>query len=257
MENYWRGFIASAEYSWSPKGRTLEEYDKAWLQKEFGLEMPDYLSFFASLRSGSSLWYEAYNIRGGRLDEENSLRSLQRVEHWLPALEGQEKICFDYTSKLIDLPDINNPGDWSKKHKAKLDRAMTELANHEKTVEKLRSIHDSALRNRYYWELSAALYNLQYTAPKILLALQECDSEDKNQRQAGLDKVKLAIIDFNKAWAELQSVYSETRFVAYPACYIPDRYFHVASQSEDLSWMIQPEILYFGMIEKWLQSQPQ
>ena len=33
MENYWRGFIASAEYSWSPDSRTLEEYDKAWLQE--------------------------------------------------------------------------------------------------------------------------------------------------------------------------------------------------------------------------------
>jgi hexosaminidase len=257
MENYWRGFIASAEYSWSPKGRTLEEYDKAWLQKEFGLEMPDYLSFFASLRNGSSLWYEAYNTKGGRLDEENTLQSLQRVEHWLPALEGQEKICFDYTSKLIELPDINKPGEWSKKYKARLDRAMTELANHEKTVDKLKSIHDSSLRNRYYWELSAALYNLQYTAPTILLALKECDSQDKNQRKAGVDKVKLAIIDFNNAWTELESVYSATRFVAYPASYIPDRYFHVASQSEDLSWMIQPEKLYFGMIEKWLQSQPQ
>jgi len=36
MENYWRGFIAAAEYSWSPSGRTLEEYDSAWLQREFG-----------------------------------------------------------------------------------------------------------------------------------------------------------------------------------------------------------------------------
>ncbi len=40
MENYWRGFIAAAEYSWSPNGRTLEEYDNAWLQKEFGISVP-------------------------------------------------------------------------------------------------------------------------------------------------------------------------------------------------------------------------
>ncbi len=37
MENYWRGFIAAAEYSWSPEGRSPVEYDKAWLQREFGL----------------------------------------------------------------------------------------------------------------------------------------------------------------------------------------------------------------------------
>ena len=105
MENYWRGFIASAEYSWSPDGRTLEEYDNAWLQREFGISMADYLTFFNQLRKGSELWYKAYYKEGGRLDDESALQSLQRVEHWLPALEGQEKVYFDYTSKLIELPD--------------------------------------------------------------------------------------------------------------------------------------------------------
>ena len=72
--------------------RTLEEYDNAWLQREFGLAMPDYLTFFDQLRKGSVLWYEAYYKKGGRLDDESALQSLQRLEHWLPALEGQEKI---------------------------------------------------------------------------------------------------------------------------------------------------------------------
>ena len=37
METFWRGFIASAEYSWNPDGRSLEEFDIAWLQREFGI----------------------------------------------------------------------------------------------------------------------------------------------------------------------------------------------------------------------------
>ena len=79
--------------------------------------MPDYLTFFNMLRNGSSLWYEAYYKKGGRLDDESALQSLMRVEHWLPVLEGQEKVCFDYTSKLIELPDPANPGTWSNKYK--------------------------------------------------------------------------------------------------------------------------------------------
>ena len=59
--------------------------------------------------------------------------------------------------------------------------------------------------------------------------------------------------EFNRAWMAVESVYSQTRFVSYPAGYIPDRYFHLASQREDLTWMIQPEELFFGMIKKWIE----
>lgn len=254
MENYWRGFIASAEYSWSPEGRSLGEFDNAWLQREFGISMPDYLTFFDILRKGSVLWYEAYYKNGGRLDDESALQSLQRLEHWLPVLEGQEKIYFDYTSKLIELPDLKNPGTWSQKYNSRIERAQSEMNKHKEITEKLENICNISRRNRYYWSLSSALYNLQFTAPEILLALKDCDSADKNLQKAGLENVKKAVQSFKNSWQELESVYSQTRFVSYPANYIPDRYFHLASQSEDLTWMIQPEKLFIGMIEKWMQA---
>ena len=66
--------------------------------------------------------------------------------------------------------------------------------------------------------------------------------------------MKHALAGFDIAWNDLQDVYSETRFVSYPQGYIPDRYFHLASQSEDLTWMIQPEILLKGMIDSWIKQ---
>jgi hypothetical protein len=51
----------------------------------------------------------------------------------------------------------------------------------------------------------------------------------------------------------VERVYGQTRFISYPVNYIPDRYFHLASQREDLTWMIQPEELFIGMIEKWMK----
>ena len=256
MENYWRGFIASAEYSWSPNGRTLYEYDNAWLQREFGIAMPDYLTFFDLLRKGSLLWYEAYYKNGSRLDDESALQSLRRLEHWLQALEGQEKIYFDYTSKLIELPDPNNPGSWSQKYKDRLNRSIIEMNNYKALSERLTELYNLSKRNRYYWTLSSALYNLQSTAPSILLALKESDNVDKLQHNTGIENVKKAINEFHQIWNDVQSVYGETRSVTYPANYLPDRYFHLASQREDLTWMIQAEELYIEMIEKWLQKQP-
>ena len=255
MENYWRGFIAAAEYSWSPNGRSLQEYDAAWLQREFGISMPDYLSFHAQLRKGSVLWYEALFKKGNLLDDDNALLSLKRVEHWLPPLAGQENISFDYTSKLIGLPDLKSPGSWSRKYKDRLDRSAAGIDHYPALSKRLKDLYDHSRRNKYYWSLSLALYNFQISTPRLLLALKQSDSPDKGQQKAGIEEVKKALREFQKNWSALQSAYSQTRFISYPDNYIPDRYFHLASQREDLTWMIQAQELYHGMINKWLQDQ--
>ena len=255
MENYWRGFIAAAEYSWSPKGRTLDEYDAAWLQKEFGISMPAYKKFTDQLRQGSELWYEGFYKKGNFFDDENVLQSLKQVEHWLKPMEGRENTPFDYTTKLIELPDLKSPGWWSRKYKEKLDKSLVADNNYPLLAAKLNDLIHSSRRNRYYWKLSLALYNFQMATPDLLLALQKTDSPDKTQQKAGIEKVRQALAHFHDAWNNLQMVYSETRFIADPPNYIPDRYFHLASQREDLSWMIQSQELYEGMIKKWLQNQ--
>jgi hexosaminidase len=252
MENYWRGFIAAAEYSWSPNGRTPEEYNSAWLKKEFGISIPDYTDFNSQLRRGSVFWYEALFRKGRLMDEDNALMGLPQIEHWLPPVEGREKIPFDYTSKLIELPDKNSPGAWTTKYKSLLDRAKLEKDSYDNLSERLKAISDKSIRNRYYWELSIAIYNLQSTAPDLLLALEKSDTGDKTEHTAGIAELKNAMALFEKRWAELKDVYAKTRFISYPPDYIPDRYFHLASQREDLSWMIQPQEMYFGMIGKWL-----
>ena len=254
MENFWHGFIAAAEYSWSPDGRSLGEFDSAWLQREFGLLVPDYQEFNKQLRRGSVLMYEALFRHGSLMDEEDALQSLPQVEHWLPPVADREKIQFDYTSKLIELPDLNSPGTWSTKYKKLLDRALIEKNSYKDLSGRLTEFGNISKRNRFYWKLSLALYNLQSTIPDLLLALKESDVADNVQKVSGFEDVRKAMKEFKQAWKELETVYSETRFVSYPANYIPDRYFHLASQREDLSWMIQTEELYFGMIDKWIVS---
>jgi hypothetical protein len=254
MENYWHGFIAAAEYSWSPYGRTLSEYDDAWLQKEFGISVPDYQTFYRQLRRGSVFWYEALFKHGSQMDEDNNaLQSLPQVEHWLPPIEGREKVKFDYTSKLIELPDLDSPGRWSTKYYKLLDRALTEKNSYRELSGRLTGLGNISRRNRYFWRVSLALYNLQSTVPELLLALKESDTSDKVQQSSGREKVKNAVMNFKKTWNDLERVYGETRFISYPPDYVPDRYFHLASQKEDLTWMIQPEELFLDMIEKWMK----
>jgi len=255
MEQFRYGLIASAEYCWSPDGRTLDEFDHAWLQREFGVDIPDYLALNARLRRGSALWEEAYYRKGGRLDDDGALQSLPQVEHWLPPSPYHEKLQFDYTSKLIELPDPAAPGSWSSKYRDRLDRAQIEVNEYQDLSGRLAELCNISKRNRYFWELSLALYNLQTTAPEVLLTLRDCDSADAEVRKAGMDKLQDAITGFWNRWNNVRTVYEKTRFIAYPQGYVPDRYFHVASQREDLSFMIQAEELFFKMIDDWRQNQ--
>jgi hexosaminidase len=253
MENYWHGFIAAAEYSWSPEGRSLADYDNAWLQREFGISVPDWLSLNNQLHRGTVLWYEALFRHGSQLDEDNSLQSTRQVEHWLPPHQGRENLQFDYTTKLIELPDLKSPGTWTKKYNVLLDRALLERKSYKELSGKLKDLYNKSRRNRYYWELQEKLYNLQSTIPDLLLALKDCDTPDEVKQNLGFNEVKKSMAGFQKAWEEVKDVYSETRFISYPSDYLPDRYFHLASQREDLTWMIQPEELFFGMIANWMK----
>jgi len=254
MENYWQGFIAAAEYSWFPTGRTPEEYDAAWLQKEFGIAMPGYVKLNSQLRAGSLLWYEAFFKNGSRIDGENALQGLSQVEHWLPPLDGHEKKQVDCAALLIDLPNLNSPGIWSLQYKDRLKKSQLEVAHYPALLKQITSLYNSSTKNRYHWQLALAMYELQMTAPRLLLALKEIDISYKVDRAKAIFKAQNAIINFKQAWHSLQQVYAQTRFIANPSNYVPDRYFHFASQREDLSWMVQPEEKYHAMIEKWMQD---
>lgn len=254
MENRWRGFIASAEYSWSTKNCSLTAFDSAWLQKEFGVTIPDYYTFNQKLRKGSELWYEAFFKNKNYLEEENILQSVAQVEHWLKPVEGRENVKFDYTTKLIELPDFKNPGTWSIKYKDKLDRSLIEVNEEKYLLKRLIAIKDSSLRNKYFWQLSIALYNFQCTTAQLLVALKETDVSDQSLKQKGFDDIKKAMRNFWQRWEELKLIYSQTRYISYPSSFVKDRYFHIASQREDLSWMIQPQELYFEMIKKWMRN---
>lgn len=254
METYWRGFIASAEYSWSPGRKSLDEYDEAYLQKEYGVQMPNYHALYSQLREAAVFWEKAYNRKGGRMDMGNALLNLPGLAHWMPPKEQKELEKTDFTERLIDLPDLKNPGEWTVKYKKRLEEAASLMKEYRHTSVLLDSLHQCSAWNRYHWELFSAIDDFQITAPRMLLALQECDTGDKARRQAGKEKVYQALTAFDRAWNNLQAVYGKTRFLAYPPEYVPDRYYHSASQREDLTWMIQVEELFQAMLNRWMEK---
>jgi hexosaminidase len=254
METYWRGWIASAEYSWTPAGRTLEEYDEAYLQREYGISTHNYAEIYAALREAAQFWEIAFNRKGSRTDMENALINMPQLAHWLPPQDENIPVKMDFTDRLIELPDLNNPGSWSKSYAERLSKATSIAGKYPEISQTLNTFLKSSKRNRYHWEVLIAINDFQITAPHLLLALKQCDTPDKTKQKSGIEKVRNTLNEFTKAWENLQNVYAKTRFIYYPENYVSDRYFHYASQREDLTWMIQPEELFHSMIGEWIEK---
>ena len=165
-------------------------------------------------------------------------------------LHGISRDVFDRSGKGL----LEHPGSWSKQYGQRLEEAVRVLDDHLHTSAMLDSLQHCSTKNRFHWELFSVLNDFQVMAPRLLLALKDCDTGNSSRRSAASANLRKTLADFEKAWEDLSNVYGKTRFVSYPAGYVPDRYFHFASQREDLTWMIQVEELLFGMINRWLED---
>lgn len=255
LETMWRGYIAAAQYSWNPGSLPLDAFDQLYLRKEYGTSIPEYAALYVNLRSAADFWEEAFNPTSDRLDRYNALLPLPGIGHRLTP-EESEKIRsskVDYRQKLIELPDPDHPGTWSEKYADRLGKAHQLLREYPGNAEKLQKLYLSSTGNRYHWEVFMALNKFQITAPKLLIALEMCDKGTAKATRKGMEQVQLALEEFDRSWEQLKEVYAETRFIAYPPDYVPDRYHHFASQREDLSYLIQVEEIFHGMVRDWKQ----
>lgn len=226
METYWRGLIASGEFSWNPDGRSLEEYEKAYLQREFGPECTNATGLYAELFKAVSFWNRAFLTEGRRSRE----------------------------YKLLDLPDPEAPGQWSLKHIERINSAREEIKRYVKVKMQLEELIRKARRNRYHLELLSAINDFQFTNARLLTALENCDSYDEGKRAQGIKEVRHILEEFDRTWEALKKVYEKTRFLSYPEDYVKDHYFHLASQSENSSWMIEVEKQYHKLVREWLEA---
>ncbi|GJM29864.1 MAG: hypothetical protein DHS20C17_24990 [Cyclobacteriaceae bacterium] len=252
METYWRGYIASAEYGWNPEGRTEEEFYGAYLQREFGTTMPDYEQFKQELWDAESFWLTSLNREGSRVDLDNALLILPGLAHWFTPDTKMDQDENAFKSLLIELPDSENPGKWSSKYEQRINEAKKIADEYQLTSKALTTLNQQSRRNRYHWEVIEALNDFHITAPRLLLALEQCDRKKKKRPQDAVENVREALNEFQQSWKNLETVYAKTRFLNYSADFVPDRFFHFASQREDLTWMIQVEELLHPMVEEWL-----
>jgi len=233
MEFYWRGWTAHAEYSWSPEGRSIEDFNPAYGQRRFGpagrdLALLVHNGLEAALNAGDTILRETPGRRG-------PFRPVEAVE------------------AALVMPDQGAPGEWSTRHADRLETARIELARYRETATRFNDLQTGATRGRYALQLMNALHEVQACTWRLLLALEACDRQGRGAGGAGL---RAEIDRFRESEAKFLTIFSQTRFLNNPPGYQLDQnhHPHLANVRNDPSWIFAIESGFCRRALAWLSG---
>jgi len=239
FELYMRGILAFAEYAWIGDKRNKEEIKSAFRQREYGYTMADTnKAFITELESPVAFWKNAL------------LKKNQR--NYLPKMEDPLK------EAVIEFPNKENIGAWSKAQEERLKTAAQTLSLTDSIAKKIEDARALALRNDYNLQVYAQVNKLVGFSPKILLALQDYDmAQSREDIIATASKLKQLESEFDSLRKELEVVYGKTRKLNKPDSYIldQDHHVHLANQSLNFDWQFYAEMLFFKKLNQELEKE--
>jgi hypothetical protein len=162
FELYQRGIVFFAEYTWTGEQRTKEELKSAYRHREFSYAVadPEY-AFADDLEMPVVFWLDG-------LLKKDMRRSMSKLKD--PMDEA-----------VIDLPDLDNKGEWSIKYADRLEKAAVAMDNYESIAAKINEMKSFASRNIYSLEVYEQVNELAMFVPKALLALKALDVAQNRQ----------------------------------------------------------------------------
>lgn len=234
LETVWRGFIAQGEFGWNPSARDIETFKRVHAQREYGFRPEDNRMEFLDELEKAIFFFDGALVTSGR-----------RNPAWGTT-----------TFTLMELPDKTKPGAWSELYKDKIAQARIEADRYKKISEGIRTAEAEALRNRYTLQVYEQTNNLQNYPVRLILALNAYDTAKGDAaRKAALEKVAEVCRYFDVMRSNLESVYSETRFMEQPEGFIPDmnHHNHLASKTNNSNWWYYYEIPMVKKVHAWMK----
>ena len=241
FELYKRGISAFAEYSWGGLKRTKEEFKAVYRHRKFGSEFKgEQYAFIDALDEPVALWtnlfVEAGNHRNALIHKENPIEE-----------------------QLIDLPDFNKKGDWTKKYSARLEQLEAQKNQLEQAKKTLFKIQNQDAKSEY----NLAVYNeviqlVEYNF-ELMSQLKAFDTATTPEAEKkALDAIMTTGQTFSSVRAQMETVYSQTRVLNKPEGYLldQDHHNHPANQTVNFDWQFISEILMLQKIETHFQSIP-
>ena len=241
FELYKRGISAFAEYSWGGLKRTKEEFKAVYRHRKFGPEFKgEQYAFIDALDEPVALWtnlfVEAGNHRNALIHKENPIEE-----------------------QLIDLPDFNKKGDWTKKYSARLEQLEAQKDQLEQAKKTLFKIQNQDAKSEY----NLAVYNeviqlVEYNF-ELMSQLKAFDTATTPEAEKkALDAIMITGQTFSSVRAQMETVYSQSRVLNKPEGYLldQDHHNHPANQTVNFDWQFIGEILMLQKIETHFQSIP-
>lgn len=240
FELYKRGIHAFAEFTWGGLKRSKEDFKKVYRHRKFGprFQSEEY-AFIDVLDQPVGLWTNLLVEEGVH---RNSLN-----QHKNPIEE-----------QIIDLPEFNNKGAWSKKYAQRLTEmeAQTILVSQvQKTLNQMQKEGTKATYNLEVYEQLGKLVNYNFELMQALSSFDQAQSIDQETKT--LEKLKKLTSDFKTLRQEFENVYSQTRILNKPKDYIldQDHHRHPANQTVNFDWQFTSELMLLEKIRTHFQSQ--
>ena len=254
FELYKRGIHAFAEFSWAGLSRTKEEFKKAYRHRKFGKSFQsDEYSFIDLLDEPVGLWTNLLVEEGTHRNSLNQANVAKINEDVTGALLTAVPIKDPIEEYIIDLPDFDNKGDWSKKYAKRL----TELKLQKKKLEKVKNILDNfqkvGTKSDYNLMIYRQVSNLVDYNFKLMEKLNKFDKAKTIDEETNyLEAVYKIKNEFELVRKEFEAVYSQTRILNKPENYIldQDHHRHPANQTINFDWQFTSEMMLLKKIEK-------
>lgn len=228
FELYKRGIAAFSEYSWSGSNLSLDEFKSIYRFRNFGhLFYHDSYEFIDLLEKPVSLW----------------LNMLLSEDGWRPGLSKKKN---PLKTDIIDLPDLNKKGEWSKKYFQKINNAKESLEISKKVDKIINEIKLNRLKNNYTLEVYSQVNQLTKYAANLILKLEKLDKSGEFNSLYGIEN------EFINMRLNFENIYKKTRIINKPDDYIldQDHHHHPANQTINFDWQFLAEIMLLEKIKQ-------
>ena len=228
FELYKRGIAAFAQYSWSGNSLPIKEFKKLFRIKNFGSQFgEDSFAFIDSLEKPVGMW----------------LNMLLSENGWRPGLSKKQN---PLESDIIDLPNLDKKGEWSKKHEVRINNAKRSLEISLKVETIINNLIQSESKNLYLLEIYNQVNELTKFSSNAILKLEKVDFD------GDLKHIKNLESEFNITKEKFEKIYSKTRILNKPDDYIldQDHHHHPANQTKNFDWQFLSEIMLINKIKE-------
>jgi len=233
FELYKRGIAAFGQFAWSGNKTTMEEFKTSYRHRIFGYKFSNLeYSFIDKLEKPVGLW----------------LNMLLSKKGWRPGLSKKEN---PIETDIIELPDLNNKGLWSKKYSEKIKNANESLFISNEVEQIIRYLLNNNSKNKYTLAIYNQVNELVKFSAKAILILEKLDISQGLDQKKSLEEIKNLQNKFDSLRINFEKIYSKTRILNKPEDYIldQDHHSHPANQTINFDWQFLSEILFLKKLK--------